>query len=412
MAAAGWRSDRALIDSLLAAPQGFDVFQAVRLLEAMVQPHTPVGAGATARSEVVRFRGSLSARFPASDIDGIAPSGSAGSAGAAGGYDVVVNFLNLAGAFGPLPPPIGELVLERIRAGDTAGRDFLDIFLHRLVSLLVRVRRAQRPELGLRPPWESNLSGHVASFAGFGQPALRHRLAVPDRALWRHAALLGNETKSLHGLERLLSSHFGVPVTVSPLQGRWSALEPDDLTTIGRQGGQNHALGRTAVAGRRVWDQTAGIRIQLGPLNRRAFSGFLPRGTGHDALRALIALYAGPDLDITLTLVRAATRGRARLGRGAGGPRLGWNSVLGSAAVARERVIHLHLGRLGDSDQGGSGRGLYRIRIRPLNLTSAKRASAGRVTGNRVRGLFVSHRPLPKAAVWKRPPTRRPAARR
>lgn len=398
MAAAGWRSDRALIDSLLAAPQGFDVFQAVRLLEAMVQPHTPVGAGATARSEVVRFRGSLSARFPASDIDGIAPSGSAGSAGAAAGYDIVVNFLNLAGAFGPLPPPIGELVLERIRAGDTAGRDFLDIFLHRLVSLLVRVRRAQRPELGLRPPWESNLSGHVASFAGFGQPALRHRLAVPDRALWRHAALLGNETKSLHGLERLLSSHFGVPVTVSPLQGRWSALEPDDLTTIGRQGGQNHALGRTAVAGRRVWDQTAGIRIRLGPLNRRAFSGFLPRGTGHDALRALIALYAGPDLDITLTLVRAATRGRARLGRGVGGPRLGWNSVLGSAAVARERVIHLHLGRLGDSDQGGSGRGLYRLRVKPLNLAATRdKASRGKSAGPG-RTRLISRRPFPAAA--------------
>src|SRR5271170_8150228 len=125
------RSVRPLIELLAAEPYRFDSRQAVRVLELMVPGSVPVGLLGDPSDEAVAFRSSLSTAFPASDIDRVEmpppPSGRRSV--------VTVNFLGLGGAFGPLPVGLTELVATRARRGDTATRDFLDIFNHRLVSL-------------------------------------------------------------------------------------------------------------------------------------------------------------------------------------------------------------------------------------------------------------------------------------
>ncbi len=90
------------------------------------------------------------------------------------------------------------------------------------------------------------------------------------------------------------------------------------------------------MAGTRVWDEHAGVRLTLGPLSTAQASGLLPTGETHPLLASLYALYFGPDLDCTLVLlVRGA--GPLQLGRQAA-PRLNWNGGLqrqSSLAVQR-----------------------------------------------------------------------------
>src|ERR1700746_473956 len=108
----------------------FDFFQAVRLLE-LSQPHcAPVGEGCEPEKEPVRFSADVSFGFPSTDVQELFIPQNGPSDGVP---FMVTNFLGLAGAAGPLPTPITELVLEKLRENDPALRDFLDIFNHRLI---------------------------------------------------------------------------------------------------------------------------------------------------------------------------------------------------------------------------------------------------------------------------------------
>ena len=321
MAAFGWRTDRAVAEQLFAEPYRFDFFQAVHLLERLMPRATRVGEGSGVRPEPVRFRSSLLAAFPASEIDRL-------RLGAAGEPpEMLVNFMGLAGGFGPLPPPLAEHVMARARAGDTAARDFLDLFNHRLVSLFFRVRAKHRPALARGTPADSNFALYLGALYGMALPELRGRLAFPDRALLHYAGLLAQVPRSLHGLERMVADYFGVAVTGEPLQGRWLAIDPVEQTRIGA-GGRNRALGQGAVLGKRAWDQQAGICLTLGPLDLARFVDFLPGGAGHRRLQSMVAFYAEGALEPEYRLrLKAEEVPGTRLGRKRGA-KLGWTTFL------------------------------------------------------------------------------------
>jgi type VI secretion system protein ImpH len=179
-----------------------------------------------------------------------------------------------------------ELIFQRAVRGDTAARDFLDIFNHRLISFVYRIRKKHRIGLGVSSPEEDSAAGHLYSLLGLGFPELKNRLGVNDRALLTHTLTLGNDTRSLEGLVAILRHHFGVGIEAIPLTGSFHAIESSDRTAIGRTG-RNRVLGRDAVLGGRFWDQESAFEIRVGPMKLDTFLRFLPSG---DALGPLCAL--------------------------------------------------------------------------------------------------------------------------
>lgn len=337
MATFGWRTDRAVAEQLFAEPWRFDFFQAVYLLERLLPRAVRVGETSGIRPEPVRFRSSLMAGFPASEIDRLTLGAKPGEA-----PEMLVNFMGLAGGFGPLPPPLSEHILARTRRGDTAGRDFLDVFNHRLVSLFYRARARHRLSLTRGAPGDSSFALYLFALVGLATSGLRGRMPFPDRALLHYAGLLAQAPRSLHGLERLLADYFGVPVRGVALEGRWLAIDPAEQTRIG-SGGRNNALGQGAVLGRRAWDQQAGIRLVLGPLGFDRFREFLPDGNAHRRLQALVGFYAESPLEPEYRLVlRAEEVPESRLGR-RHGAKLGWTSFL--TTRPRTRPAELLLAR-------------------------------------------------------------------
>lgn len=352
MAGPGWRAKRSLIRQLLADPGRFEVLQAVRILEldaarkaarAHACGFVPPASGNDAAAEVIRFRSSLGVVLPGGQVQEIkeqaSPSGRVR-------YTLRQSLLGLAGSFGPLPQPITEWVSERARAGDFAMRDFLDLFNHRLVSIQMRSRRLHRPELAGLAPWETNLAEFAAALCGIGTPALKGRLPVADRGLYRFAGLLNRQLASQHGLERLLAGHFGLPVRIHPLQGNWMALEPEDHSRLGRATDSTR-LGRGAVLGTRVWDQAAGILVELGPLGLRHYLSFMPGKRALRELLALVAFHAGPQLEVTLRLrLRGDQVPKLHLKR-ASGRALGRTTLLGGRSPEREMVVTIRPGEGG-----------------------------------------------------------------
>lgn len=323
MAAHGWGKDSPVDEWLYAEAYRFDFFQAVRLLEMSATTSAPVGEGAEPAREAVRFKSSVALDFAASDVADVRPASDAG-----GAAEMTVNFMGLAGATGPLHTPSTELIIERASRKDTALRDFLDIFNHRLVSLLYRTRKLHRVGLDNAPPGEERVSRYLYAVAGLGTPGARGRMQVKDRALLFYAGLLGQQPRSMTGLERILSDYFRVGARGVPFHGRWHALESSQWTRLGAHGGRNNSLGADSVVGTRFWDQQGAFEIELGPLTLDEFMDFLPTGWAFRPLCDLVRFYVGDELDFTFRLTLKASQARGtRLGAEAGA-RLGWTSWL------------------------------------------------------------------------------------
>jgi type VI secretion system protein ImpH len=337
MATERGRTDRSVAERLQSEPYRFDFYQAVSLIERMRPGAVSVGSGVDATKEAVHFTSSSGLDFPASDVATIdAPETTTAP------WRMRVAFLGLGGVQGPLPHAYVERLLSR-KSRNVALREFLDIFHHRLVALMYRVRRKQRIGVDARAPEASTAAPMLAALAGLGTKGLERRLAVPDRDVLRYAALLAQRPRSAVGLERMLSSYFTVPVHVRQFVGRWQPIEEDDVTRIGVRG-QAQILGESAVLGGRVWDQHGRIALIVGPMDYDRFRDFLPTGTALRAFRDMAALYLGPEMEFNVQLVvRARQVPSASLDRTAP-PMLGWTSWLGAA---RPRTHNPHVALTG-----------------------------------------------------------------
>lgn len=337
MATFRWRQSRSVERELFEEPYRFDFYQAVALLEKLRPDAAPIGETDMPEREAVRFISDIGLNFPASEVQGLDRDEDGGPP------RMTVTFLGLAGGFGPLPNAITEVLLERRWRRDNAFRAFLDIFNHRLVSLLYRVRAKSRPALGMQPPDRRSFSNYLFSFIGLGTPKLRDRMPVADRALLRYVGLLVGPKRTKHGLERILSDYFAVPAKVIPFVGQWLRLDETQLTVIGTRLGRNNVLGDSALINARVWDQQSKIEIRLGPLNFDEYVGFLPVGKRYQPLKALVRFYAGEEYDCDTRLTcRAEEVCPATLGSPT--TMLGWTSWLSTTGARTEPgVVTLRL---------------------------------------------------------------------
>jgi type VI secretion system protein ImpH len=332
----GWKGTASVRDWLYAEPWEFNFFQAVKLLELLSADRVPPGEGSNPDDEVVRLSSRVSLEYPASEVQHIVPDPESGPP------TLVANLLGLAGQSGPLPAPDTEMVIERVWHKDPAIRDFLDIFNHRLLSLLVRVRKTHDPAFTSVRPTEGRMAYYLYCFFGMGWPQLRDRLRVDDRCLLHYAGILSQHPRSASGLEQLLSDYFGTRARVVQLVGDWSALAEDQWTRIGVTG-SNQVLGRDAILGTRVWDQETRFQVNLGPMPINNFLEFLPIGAAYRPLCELTRYYAGPNFDFRFRLtLRAAEVPGTQLRVDS---YLGWTTWLKTRPVANDdSQVHLRAG--------------------------------------------------------------------
>lgn len=320
-----WRSKSSVEENIFAEPQRVDFYQAVRILEQLRPKSTPVGETSHTDTESVHFRSDTSLSFPAGAIKALVPDVEDGAA-----PHMTVSMIGIAGNNGPMPDHLSELINARVAKRDFALRDFLDIFIHRIVSLLVRGRRKHHAHLNVAAPCDTPLAEYVYSLCGLGTQGLKGRLPFPDRTLLKYANLLSQRPASMVGLEILARDFFGVGVSSRQFVGRWLNIDSVEWTHLGR-GGQNNALGRGAMLGTRAWHQFDTFELNLGPLDYDQFKSFLPTQSAFNNLLALVRLYVGGDTEFSLRLeLKGEEKPALRLN--AGDVQLGWTSWLSSGA--------------------------------------------------------------------------------
>ena len=356
----GWRSSPSVSEWLFAEGYRFELVQALRLLDQLDTSIKQKVPGESAPGhESFKLRSAVGFNFPPSEIHSITPPSTHGSK-----PELVANFFSLAGSSAPLPDWVAELLMKQARNRDTGLRDFLDIFHHRLLTLLYRIRLRHRPWLdpALAAPnsaasqtpgsnqvrSQNRMSGYLLAFVGLGLEELRNRLPISDEELLPYAGLLWQSPRSMVGLERILTHAFSIEVHSVQMIGVWRQLERDDWTRLGmrrdqqngftRSAGQNNSLGQTTVLGTRAWDSQGRFDIVLSPLTFQQFQDFLPGGALYIKLAALVRLYAGDLVDCGIRLrLPPSEIPMTRLGKSC----LGWTSWLTTKPAKRARFVTL-----------------------------------------------------------------------
>jgi type VI secretion system protein ImpH len=355
MAPEAGRAGADLSRRLLGEPQAFGFFQAVRLLERLLRgrraagerrPDRPVGRDFPPEEEAVRFRALLSLTFPAGEVAGLTLPEARPAEGLPPA-EMTVAFLSLAGPCGVLPQHYTSLLLRRLRLRDTALRDFLDLFNHRLVSLFYRAwekyRLAfahERHRLDARRGEEDLPTRALYSLVGLGTAGLRRRQQIPDQAFLYYAGLFSHRPRSAVSLEALLEDYLEMPVRVLQLQGQWLSLETEERSSMPGPAcpqGRNNGLAVNLVVGDRVWEVQSKFRIRVGPLTWKQFRRLIPSADGLLPLCQLARSYAGPEFDFDVQAVLLPREVPwCRLATDGEGAYLGWNTWVRCGEFRRE----------------------------------------------------------------------------
>jgi len=309
-------------DILFQEPYRFEFHQAIKLLEYLYPHAIPFGETVDPLDEVVTVKSRIYLESLASDIYSLEE-----------GPILNINFMGIAGIQGPLPFPYTEVLIQRIRNGDTSLKDFLDIFNHRLVSILHRIRKQYMISLNSQTPEKTEIAIGLKAFIGIGQATLENRLSVPDRSLLDYAGLYWSRPRSAKGLEAVLNSYFKIPIRVEQYVGQWRPLAKEQQTRIGRNGQWQH-LGQGATLGTRVWDQMSHFRLYLGPLDVDKLDIFLPFGRGYARLKDLTQLYVGPSMTFSVHYIPKNPPSTTLKNQAY----LGWRSWLGATLLVGDDV--------------------------------------------------------------------------
>lgn len=324
----------------------FDFFQAVRLLHLLLPEREPVGYDGDPATEVVRFRTDPSLASPPSAIRTLEQGEKADTP-----LQMTVSLLGLTGCSGVLPHHYTAWIVQQSRRKDPEARafqEFLNVFSHRVLSLLYRAWGKYRfpityERTAVREEEDSGFTQYLFSLIGMGTGGLRGRLGIPDEALLSCAGLIAQRPRSASALEGILQEFFEVPVQVEQCVGQWLPLEEEQWSRLSDDH-RNNVLGGEVVIGARVWSQQSKFRLRLGPLTFFQFCRFLPCGDLFRPLVQLIRFFAGQEFDFDIQLVLSTNEvPECRLSEECDtAPQLGWTSWLkGQDSIATAEDIIL-----------------------------------------------------------------------
>jgi type VI secretion system protein ImpH len=322
-------TDPPLAQQLFNEPYRFRFFQAVRLLERIYADRKPVGQDADASEEVVRFRTRQTFSFPASEIHELTSKGNQDG----NPPEMLVSFMGLTGPLGVLPHQYTELLMERARYRDTSLWSFFDIFNHRLISLFYRVWEKYHFPIAYERTGEDNFTAYLFDLIGMGTNGLQGRFSFKDQGLLLYGGLIAQRPHSATAIGAIVSDYFGVPATVVQFPGEWLNLG-NNVTALGAA---NSELGRSTIAGSRVWSDQSKFRLRVGPMSLKQFRRFVPVGSAYKAVTEIVRFLSGLEFefDVQLILSRAEVPSSI-LATDENAPRLGWTSWLKTSDFRRD----------------------------------------------------------------------------
>jgi len=290
-------ADLSTFDRFQRGARRFSFFRLVYMMERLYPAAPPVGGQGPAHDERIRLRGDTSLIFASSDVSEMTleqyPDGQKRAR-------ISVAFMALYGSVSPLPTHFAEqIALNDYQGGPQPIRDFLDVFHHRLLSLVYRSWTKYRLPVMYRKRGTDPFTRRM--FCAVGLDGFKDHETPLDRFFFlRYAPILTSKSRSARGLEVVLGDLFGeMGVKIEQFVGHWTLIEKPLRNKLGVM---NHQLGESLTIGRYVFDGTGRFTIVLGPVGYDEYLSFLPGGHRQPVLRGVVDTFTRGIYDVMLEI--------------------------------------------------------------------------------------------------------------
>ncbi|GFZ98737.1 hypothetical protein GCM10011408_19230 [Dyella caseinilytica] len=290
-----------LMQALMARAPRMQFFQLCRLLELQAPESPGLGTQDNADHEPVRFRPWPRMGFPASEVSAVEQD----EEHPHHPPDVRTTFMGLYGVDAAMPSHLVNDIALR-REGYEAVMAFLDMYHHRLVTLLYRTWSKYRYPMGFTPGGRDERSRDLLALAGFGLGEKPAKAGLPDSRVLALLGLLNQRTRTAEGLAGVVMLAVpGVGVDVEEFHSVW--IKVDAPACLGRSVREDDAsttrgLGQGDVIGRRIRCRTKTVRITLRPRSAEQVEALLPGSTSYRDLMGFLRSYIGVKADAVLRM--------------------------------------------------------------------------------------------------------------
>ena len=191
-----------ILENIIEKPKRFDFFNVVSTIQRSHPEAQPVGGRGLPQKEIIRFTPHLSMGFPSSEIEAVELETDADHNQR---FAISSNIMSIYGHASPLPAYYSEQLIEFERDDDnTLPRRFLDIFNHRILSLLFRAWQKYHAESDFHGDGSSFYARRLSTMLGLDVPANKH-LSIPAHAMLGYAGLLSQQPRSAAALEAIVA---------------------------------------------------------------------------------------------------------------------------------------------------------------------------------------------------------------
>ncbi|MDB4975962.1 MAG: type secretion protein family [Myxococcaceae bacterium] len=295
-----------------------DFYQAMRRVECEHRHWPRLGLAHDPAEEAVRLGQDPSLAFQGSTLVSEEPRAAGKVA------RINVRFFGVFGSNGPLPIHLSEYAYQRQHSfRDPTFARFADMFHHRLLSLFYRAWANAEPVISRDRPTDDHFAKYLGALVG--QASERDSDSQTARTVRYMARHFIGQTRHPEGLVKTLRERLGTPIELEEFVGEWFSV-PDEYCWRLSSGSSASAapmgiLGTSTRVGTQIWERQFKFRIVVGPMPRRTYERFLPRGDLMPQLVELVQRYIGHELswDVRLLLdhpdLQPTTLGlRGRLG--------------------------------------------------------------------------------------------------
>ncbi|MFG6653509.1 type VI secretion system baseplate subunit TssG [Scandinavium sp. M-37] len=317
----------------------YNFFQLVELLHQLAVAWEKSPGASNPAQEAIRFTSSASLAFPTRDIIALHTS-------PRNQFELEVSFLGLHGSQSPLPGYYLDSLAWEAAQNENRLTDFLNVFNHRLLTLLHQIWRKYRYYICF-DSGSDDFSQRMFSLVGLGSTAIRNKLQINHEKMLAYAGLLASPGRAPEVICSLVSHCFNLEdVTLHSWQLRKVSIAPEQQNRLGsrvRLRGnkyqQKSVMGINFSIGARVADRSGKFQLCINNLTREQFLSFLPEGANYASLVMFVAFIMRDQFawDLRLGLAEKQVSGMV-LGTEQNNL-LGWTSFLGQPEAKPHVII-------------------------------------------------------------------------
>ncbi|VXC73470.1 Type VI secretion protein [Enterobacterales bacterium 8AC] len=308
----------------------YNFYQLVELLNQMAVAWQNSAESAEPANEAIRFKSTASLAFPTRDVIALETS-------ARGQFELEVSFLGLHGSQSPLPGYYLDSLAWEDAQNENRLTDFLNVFNHRLLTLLHQIWRKYRYYICFESGGNDVFSQRMFALVGLGSEVVRKKLQINHGKMLAYAGLLASPGRSPEVICSLVSHCFNLSdVTLHSWQLRKVAIAPEQQNRLGsrvkvrgKKYQEKSVLGVNFSIGAQVADRSGKFLLCINTLTREQFLSFLPNGANYAPLVMFVAFIMRDQFawDLRLGLAEKQVGGMV-LGTEQNNL-LGWTSFLG-----------------------------------------------------------------------------------